>query len=463
MKKLILTIAAFAFQLSLFAQAIPNGGFENWASIAYEEPNLWNTGNSRDIPRLGMPSITKVTGVSGFALRIQTNVVGVDTSDSYILNTNNPCSDPPNWTGGVPYSQQPTAITGSYRYNLFGNDSALLIVIFRKNGVHIGDNLIMMRGTGTQNTFAPFSFSVTCTGVPDTIIIAASSSNKKSGNGAHNGSFIEFDNLAFAGTSQPIPGGDFDNWTSKSYDIPNGWASWGNGVSKTTSMYTGSYAIRLETILGMCNGSGNVGSSGVTTGYVSNNNGPKGGIPYTSTKDTVCGFYKYAPAGLDTAGIYVSLSKNGVAIGGSFHQLFAAANYTYFEFIIQSGTPPDTIRTDIQSSRWQSTLSNVGSVLYVDNLYLKSAPMGIFSPDKMLQNILYPNPVKDVLFVRLGKSINTTANVGVFDATGRKMEISEFASGTNAVRADVSDLQPGMYYIEIATSEGVVRNRFIKE
>jgi hypothetical protein len=463
MKKLILTIAAFAFELGLFAQAVPNGGFENWNSIAYEEPSFWYSGNSRDIPKLGVPSVTKVTGVSGFAVRIQNNMIGSDTSDSYILNTNNPCSDPPNWTGGIPYSQQPTAVTGYYRYNLFGNDSALLIVIFRKNGVHIGDNFILIRGTGTQNTFAPFSYSVTCSGVPDTIIIAAASSNKKSGNGAHNGSFIEFDNLAFAGTTQAILGGDFDNWTSKSYDSPTGWKCWGDGVSKTTSMYSGSFAARLETMNRMCNNSGNIGSSGITTGYMSNFNGPRGGLPYTNTKDTVCGYYKYIPTGSDTAGINVSLSKNGSNVAGNYHQLLAAISYTYFEVTFQSGITPDTMRVDIQSSRWQATPANVGSVLYVDNLYLKSSSMGIFSHNKMLQNTLYPNPVKDVLFVRLEKNINATANVEVFDAAGRKIEINKFASGTNSVRADVSNLQPGIYYLEITTSEGVVRNRFIKE
>lgn len=207
--------AALAFQAKLYGQAIPNGTFENWNSTSYNDPNGWNNGNLRDIQRLGMASITRVTGYSGFALRIQTNIIGSDTSDSYIINTDNPCSDPDQWTGGVPYSQQPTAITGYYRYNLPGNDSALLIVIFRKNGIHIGDNFIMIRGTGSQLTFVPFSFPVICSGTPDSIIIAATSSNKMTNLGIQNGSFLELDNLGFAGATQAIPDGTFENWTDR--------------------------------------------------------------------------------------------------------------------------------------------------------------------------------------------------------------------------------------------------------
>ncbi|MGZ3901046.1 MAG: hypothetical protein ACXVNQ_11345, partial [Bacteroidia bacterium] len=133
MKKLLLFTSMFAIA-KLFGQAVPNGSFENWTTINYSEPTGFNTGNSRDVPRMGVASITKVTGFTGFAVRIQNNVVGPDTSDSYIINTNNPCSDVPQWTGGVPYSQQPTAITGKYRYNLLGTDTAILLVIFRKNG-----------------------------------------------------------------------------------------------------------------------------------------------------------------------------------------------------------------------------------------------------------------------------------------------------------------------------------------
>ena len=218
MKKLLLINFLFIGTM-LMGQAISNGTFENWTSTPYNDPTGWTTGNLRDLQRLGTPSVTEVTGYSGHAVRIQTNIVGADTSDSYIVNTSNPCSSPTQWTGGVPYTQLPTAITGYYSYSLAGNDTAILIVIFRKNGVHVGDNFIKIRGTGSVSSFTSFSFPLTCSTTPDSMIIAASCSNKISNIGVANGSFLELDNLAFTGTTQAILNGTFDNWTSKSNDV----------------------------------------------------------------------------------------------------------------------------------------------------------------------------------------------------------------------------------------------------
>ena len=461
MKNILLFVSMLAAQMNLFGQAAPNGTFENWNSIVYNDPDGWNNGNLMDIQRMGIPSIAKVTGFSGSAIRIQTNIVGVDTSDSYIINTNNPCSDPPQWTGGVPYSQQPTAITGYYRYNLLGNDSALLIVIFRKNGIHIGDNFIMIRGTGSQSTFAPFSFPVTCSGVPDSIIIAAAPSNKKSSNIAHNGSFIEFDNLGFAGTTQAIPGGTFENWTAKSYDKAAGWESWGDGVSKTSMSYSGTAAVRLETVTGMCNGS-YVNSSGITTGHMTPNNGPSGGIPYTNTNDTLCGYYKYISMGGSTGSISVNVYKNSSLIGGNNISLSAASVYTYFEMPFQASSMPDTIRIDVQSGQWPLTSANVGSILYLDNLYLKSTPLGIFENADLKSNF-YPNPVRDILFVQFEKNLTGIMNVFIYDQTGRKVEINGMSRIANSIKMDVSDLSSGIYLYEIRTAEGIARNRFVKQ
>jgi len=462
--KNILLIFVLLLQIKLYGQTIPNGTFENWTSTAYNDPTGFNTGNLRDLQRLGIASVTKVAGYTGFAVRIQTNVVGPDTSDSYIINTNNPCSDPPQWTGGVPYSQHPTAINGYYRYNLPGNDSALLIVIFRKNGVHIGDNYIMIRGTGSQSTFAPFSFPVTCSGTPDTMIIAAAPSNKKKNIGIQNGSFIELDNLAFAGTSQPIPNGNFENWNAKSYDVLSGWEGWNSGINKTASSYTGSYAIRLET-WSDCGGS-NVNSSGITTGHMTPNSGPAGGRPYTNMIDTLCGYYKYAPMGNDSAMVYINLTNNHNNVGGNMHSLHAAANYTYFEIPIYVGgpIPPDTMRVDIGSSNWQTTIANTGSVLYLDNLYLKSQSLGIIeSNTPNIQSIAYPNPVQDILTIKLKNNLSGSQRLALYDVRGKIISEEDLHNNGTLFYIPVKNLEAGMYFYEIRGNKELVRNKFIKK
>lgn len=463
MKKILL-IALTALQTHVFAQAVPNGQFENWTSYAYDEVSGWNSANQRDVQRLGTASITKVTGFSGFAMRIQTNVVGTDTSESYIINTNPPCSDPPQWKGGVPYSQQPTAITGYYRYNLTGNDTAILIIIFRKNGVHIGDNLIKIRGTGNQSTFAPFSFTVACAGTPDSLIIAAAPSNKITNKGVSNGSYIELDNLAFSGATQAIPNGNFENWTTGNYDMPGGWAT-NNTISKTTSSYSGTYALRLETEPEQCGGNANPGTA--TNGYLSMNNGPKGGRLYTNMTDTLCGYYKFVPAGNDTAAVYINLMKNGSPVGGAIKKLTASASYVYFQMPFSTFTNPDTIRIDFLSSQWLSSmpasLSNVGSALYVDNIYLKSSPLGIAERNTMKNIYGYPNPAQDVFSIK-GLKQFSSQYVTIYDALGNRLSIHTLANGTDEINIRISDLPDGVYLYEIKSTDGLItRNKFVKQ
>lgn len=460
MKKLLF-ISTMLIQVYLFGQALPNGTFENWNSINYEEPNGWTSGNTRDIQRIGMPSVTKVPGFSGYAIRIQTNIVNADTSDSYIINTNNPCSDPPLWTGGVPLTQQPTAITGYYRYNLLGSDTAIMLVIFRKNGVHIGDNFIKIRGTGSQSSFAAFSFPVTCAGVPDSVIFAAAPSNKKDNNIANNGSYIELDNIGFTGTSQTIANANFENWTAKSYDIPTGWQTWGNGTMKSTSSYAGNYAVRLETYNEMCGG---INSSGITNGYLTESNGPQGGRPYTNTIDTLKGYYKYTSMGSDSADISINLTKTGSNVGGGWKKLPASASYIYFEVPINAFMTPDTIRIDIQSSKWPTQLSNVGSILYLDNLYLKSLPLGIYqNTSSDLKILTYPNPVKDVLYIQT-ENTSSLQNLIIYDALGKAVISKELLDNTSCVKINVTQLSAGIYYYSLKTVNGnIIRNKFIIE
>lgn len=103
MKKLLLLL--FVVNTNLYGQSVPNGNFEDWTIIPYEEPNGWFTANLQSVKNSGVVSVTKVSGQSGFAARMETKIIGSDTVESYILNS---MGDPTMGQGGVPYSQQPT-------------------------------------------------------------------------------------------------------------------------------------------------------------------------------------------------------------------------------------------------------------------------------------------------------------------------------------------------------------------
>lgn len=459
MKKLLLLTAAFSLQMSLYSQSVPNGTFEAWTSTPYDNPDDWESGNRESIPMMGLACISKVNGHTGFGVRMQTSIINGDTAYAYIAMGD------PQGQGGVPYSQKPTAITGYYRYSLPGNDTALFMVIFKKNGIPVNYDLFKIKGTGNQSTFAPFSFPLTLSVIPDTVIVAAAASNLIDGIGVQHGSFLELDKLIFTGSgiTQQIPNNEFENWTALSLDVPAGWESSEAGVSKTTSSYAGSYAVRLETT-----DSHGVDPAEITSGHMTANNGPQGGRPYNDVgNDTLCGYYKYTPMGGNTAEIRVQLTDNGNVVGGAQKYFAAAASsYTYFEIPFQSGFPTaaDTIRIDLQSSPWNLSSANVGSVLYVDNLYLKSSALGVYEyANNLLESHTYPNPVTDRVNVTFAKSINRILDLFIYDETGRKIQASYYSRTSDSISINAENLESGVYFYEIRTSEGTMRNKFVKQ
>jgi len=458
MKHFILISLAF-IQVFSMAQAVPNGTFENWNIIPYSNPTGFSTGNTRDIHRFGAPSVTKVAGLTGSAVRIETMVAGNgDVSESYMLNIPNPCGDPQDWTGGVPFNQKATSLVGYYRYNLPGTDTAIAIVVFLKNGVQVSMDLFKIKGTGSQPTFTTFSFPLSLTVVPDSVIIAFASTNKLLNMGAQNGGYIEIDNLSFAGTTIPIPNGDFESWGNNNYEDLSGWDSWGEGVSRTTDKVAGSYAVKLTTMQGECD-NGNPNATGITSGKNDNNMGPSGGKPYTKILDTLTGFYKYAPVGNDSAYILVTLSKNSSPVGSMIKFLTAKSTYTYFEIPFAAGLTPDTIRIDISSSMWNITAANLGSVLIVDHIQLKSQALGITDVSGTDAITIYPNPVGDRLSVFLGTT-EQNKTIRIVNSLGQTLET--FSTADKTLTVDTKDFPSGVYYLQVQTGNAATTKTFIK-
>lgn len=413
--------------------------------------------------RAGISVATQVNGFSGSAVRLETTLAGQDTIESYLVNTPGTCSnDPSTWPGGMAFTEQPSAITGYYRYNLPGNDTALLLVVFKNNFTVVGMNLIKIRGTGSQMAWTSFSFPLALASAPDTVIIAAASSNLLANVGIEPGSFLELDQLAFTNATQPIPNGDFENWSTQYIDIPNNWehnSSAPGGVIQSPLSYAGSSAVLLETMTGQCGDFAN--PSGITNGNYTDF-GTVGGVPFSQMNDTLTGYYTYSSPGIDTAIIMVTTTNNGSFVGGYFMQLLPAGSYTYFAIPVQSFSTPDTLLIEIQSSNWSNAVA--GSTLHIDNLQLMSSPLGLF-PDNNpgLVKSIYPVPAKDVLTIDFGHSFSGV-NVIIYDATGRIVNSSTSETSSNKMNVNIANLPAGLYYCEVISKKGeTVRHKFVKE
>ncbi|MEI7487665.1 MAG: T9SS type A sorting domain-containing protein, partial [Chryseobacterium sp.] len=153
----------------------------------------------------------------------------------------------------------------------------------------------------------------------------------------------------------------------------------------------------------------------------------------------------------------------GSNIGGNTMKLPAAASYTYFQMPFNTATAPDTIRIDAQSSKWPTSAANAGSMLYLDKLWLKSAPgVGVLSYDNASDISVYPNPVTEFVFINTkGEFMNTPKIVSVYNALGAK--VYSISSDKANVTLDLKSFTKGIYLIEIRSKNGVINRKFIKE
>lgn len=455
MKKLITLIIVFAFSKTNLNAQLLNGSFENWSTVQYNDPAEWHNGNEESVPTIGSACVTEVAGVTGSAIRLETMVNENDTAQAFFTN-----GDPMSGEGGVPCASQPTSITGNIRYNIPGNDTALILIMFKKNGAVVGQNVIQIKGTGIQNSFAPFSYPVTSSVAPDSVIIAATSSNLLGNGGVEVGSFIEIDDLAFAGAAVAIPNGDFESWSTSTVDFVSDWNSNGD-VQRTMDSQDGTYAIKLTTV---DYGNGDIGAGQVSNGYYSQN-GPVGGFPYTLTSDTLCGYYKYITSGSDSADISVTGTVNNSIIGGGFLSFGPVSQYTYFEIPIYFGSAPDSLQINFSSSHWPYSGNSIGSTLYIDNLALRSQLTAGISKNENknpFSAYVFPNPSSHLISIRTEQNLYGTSVVSVYDVSGSLVKSDIIYNSGNTIELDITTLNPGNYFFKVICGSIVLQSSFTK-
>lgn len=457
MKKLLLSLSLIlSVAIGAKAQTIVNGSFENWTSTQVDELSAWSNSN-RESMRDGVITVTKVAGVTGSAVKLETSISAMgDTLGAFIANTP---GDPISGEGGVPFSQTPTAFTGKYKANMVGNDSAVLLVNFKKNGVSIGLNTFTLGGKN-QTTFTTFNFPISLTGTPDTVIIASASSNLLSNMGVAIGSNIIYDDFAFTGpgVTQTIPNGNFDSWTILTLNKINGWEAEGL-IEKTSDSYKGTAAIKLSSMLV----DNRVENAYLTNGQFPSQSGSMIGRPFTNQNDTLIGYYKFSAPGPDSAVISIQTTKAGNTVGGAYISLTAKATYTEFRIPISSMDVPDSMVIFISPSSLSSQ-PVPGCILILDEVQLASAPLntGLLTSNPKTKTFnIYPNPAVTTLFIT---DVETGADVSIYDIAGKLM-LKQTKTGTNHnMSIDLNSLDAGMYQCIIVTKTGASsQQKFLKQ
>lgn len=459
--KLLFTISLFV-AATLSAQTIPNGGFEFWNASSMDMPQYYPQTSNPQALQMGLPMNTiKVTDPQQGALAIKMNTVtnGVDTMFGYFIN-----GDPNTFAGGIPYPQHPITLTGYYKCNVMPGDTAFMFVVFKEAGVVLSMDFQIF--TGVQAAYAPFSISLTIPAIanPDSIVVAAASSNAYSTNGIP-GSMLQLDNLVFTGvaTQPTMMNGSFENWTTYNTSTPQNWSTAGDIVFQTTDAHAGSYAVQMTTF---SYGGPNVSPSYISNGTFPPYSGPQGGRPYTLMNDTLCGWYKFIPVGTDSATVYVSATNATNVVGGGVLGLPAASVYTYFSLPFSSFTQPDTLLVVFASSYGGTDVTNVGTVFKLDDLYLKSSAVGIqtFTWNAFGKVQLYPNPSNVDCWMEFDNNAEAPIIMTITDELGKTVsEISFEEAGHHREHIDTSVLSKGSYVVTLSQNGKHTARKLIVE
>lgn len=453
MKKIIISalVSGVLFSSSI-AQQISNGDFENWTvNILYEEPDSFLSTNSWVYMSNGNGNVTKTTSAyhGSYAAQLSTVQTSSDTmfGGLFIGTPGNQIIN-----GGIPYTGQPDSVSVYIKYYIQPNDTAFFIVAFKNGGSII--SMALQTFTGTQSAYKRISIptNLPISPVPDSLVAIISSSNLDPPR--FPGSTLTIDSITMIGTTQAFPNPSFEIWTPKSIEDPDNWTTINFGAqpngplsaTKSTSAYSGTYALRLETVNTVW---------GQQMGYITNGylgqNGPAGGMQVFSNPSKITGYYKYFPVGSDTALGGAFSYINSSVIDSNFIFLTAQNNYTYFEIpLTYTGWPyVDTLNIIFTSSNMlDSAFVGLGSVLFLDSLNILYNPVSVNSIDNYFSHSVYPNPFSNTAIISLSNYNGNICDFVLYDILGNEVMKKENISSNN-ILIDRSNLPSGIYNYRI--------------
>ena len=83
--------------------------------------------------------------------------------------------------------------------------------------------------------------------------------------------------------------------------------------------------------------------------------------------------------------------------------------------------------------------------------------------NSLLKVIVSPNPFNSTLQISLTPELYSYINIQVYNTLGAVVKTSNPPLNSNNFEYDFSDLTSGVYFIKVATSQGTVVKRVIKQ
>ncbi len=443
---------------------IVNWDFQNWEQNTAILPLDWNiTGDS----------VARVAGYTGnYALKIaagQFALLGVmfDNNGGDETNTG------PKFLGGCPFSARPDSITFFINYFIDTPDTALMIVQLRNgDSIIVKDFNIITGNSNGEFIRMAFPLNYQSSLMPDTLVVGFVSFNPNShptelGNPLN---FIIVDDISFTPSSPPVCNGDFESWFDYPYDNLLEWyylhsvfidendIAGSQKVLKTINNPPDDYAAELRNVAA----DGLVFSPGLSTSPSNDLPGPTHhGFSISRRYQYFNGYVKFFPDNNDTLLLQAFFYKNGLDVGEAFFlQYDTIDEFTPFDIRINYGDEnviPDS--ASIYLRMYSGNGSGMSTAYFdkfsFDGLWATLADIVVSTPsgEEEVEINIYPNPAKNNFTVELSDKLSSSAFAQLLDINGRLIKHLAFPERQNKISFDVTELNAGIYLINVITSE----------
>jgi hypothetical protein len=190
-KLFLLLTVAFLLTVTMFAQNVPNGGFESWTS---GNPDNWFADN---LPTIATPITQSTTAHSG-----SYSVKGT------VVNTIGGLLGPGLLSGpggaGTAVTQRFKTVTGYYQLNVLQGDNLILNFILFKGGSPIGTGESVITASASAWTQFNIDFQYVTNDVPDNCILQFAIAGPTSGSDYHAGTYFLLDDVNLTGTATSV-------------------------------------------------------------------------------------------------------------------------------------------------------------------------------------------------------------------------------------------------------------------
>jgi len=239
-----ITVLIFMFLATFINAQIPGGSFETWQTATFEYPQHadWTIYQESLSPE-NMGLLEKSGDASDGDYAIKFNTYG--TYDlGYVLYGQIEGEGP---SGGIPFADDPTQVTISYKCNMATGDSAQIWVWIYSGGSRITEDYFKVGGT--QSVYKDTTFNLSAYAqTPDSLMFALASGDPMVEELRTDGNEVYFDNVRFNGTNNlQLPDNSFESWTSKVVNYTTEMQNIRVLCEKSDDAYSGNFALKMTT------------------------------------------------------------------------------------------------------------------------------------------------------------------------------------------------------------------------